>query len=364
MTSQSREYEFVKREQRIAAFGFLKRVTHGNFSSSSQVGREVCARPVRAVEPPSLLVYTVCMPSSSEIPADPGSRTESPEDFSKTGRFDESASSSHGVTADHIPANGHSPQSPTLTSPGTEQFGVSDSRDGATGPPASFAIPGYEILSELGRGGMGVVYKARQVKADRLVALKLMLHAGHAGSKARERFSLEVQAVARLQHPNIVQLYEVGETDGLPYFTLEFVPGGTLSNKIDQSLLTGREVAALLGVLAHAIGYAHRAGVIHRDLKPGNILLTTDGSPKIADFGLARKLEDETHLTHTGAVVGTPSYMAPEQAAGETAAVGPAVDIYALGAILYELLTGRPPFVGTTVIDIFDQVRNTEPLPP
>jgi eukaryotic-like serine/threonine-protein kinase len=159
-------------------------------------------------------------------------------------------------------------------------------------------------------------------------------------------------------------LYEVGETEGLPYFTLEFVPGGTLSKKIDLALPTGRDVAAMLGVLAHAIAFAHRAGVIHRDLKPGNILLTADGSPKIADFGLARKLEDDSHLTHTGAVVGTPSYMAPEQAAGEAAAVGTSVDIYALGAILYELLTGRPPFVGPTVLDIFDQVRNSEPMPP
>jgi serine/threonine protein kinase len=305
------------------------------------------------------------MPSSSEIPADPNSRTENPVDISKTGRFVDTAgvTPSREITTDHSPANGHSPHSPTLTSPGTELFGTSESSDGIKAPPASVSIPGYEVLGELGRGGMGVVYKARQVKADRLVALKLMLHAGHAGSKARERFSLEVQAVARLQHPNIVQLYEVGETDGLPYFTLEYVPGGALSKKIDQSLMTGREVAAMMAVMARAISYAHRNGVIHRDLKPGNVLIATDGAPKIADFGLARKLEEDTHLTHTGAVVGTPSYMAPEQASGETGA-GPSVDIYALGAILYELLTGRPPFTGPTVIDIFDQLRNTEPLPP
>ncbi|HEV3145897.1 MAG TPA: serine/threonine-protein kinase [Gemmataceae bacterium] len=307
------------------------------------------------------------MTATSETPDEPNSPTESPADLSKTGRFEESAGSAsptHAVTADHLPTIDRSAKARTLTSAGTEHFGTLVSAEGIIEPPASFSIPGYEILGELGRGGMGVVYKARQIRAERLVALKLMLHAGHAGSKARERFGLEVQAVARFQHPNIVQLYEVGEADGLPYFTLEFVPGGTLSKKIDLSLLSVRETATFMVILARAIGYAHRAGVVHRDLKPGNVLLAADGSPKIADFGLARKLGDDTHLTHTGAVVGTPSYMAPEQASAETSAIGPAADIYALGAILYELLTGRPPFVGATVLDIFDQVRNSEPLPP
>src|SRR5262249_24367222 len=306
------------------------------------------------------------MSASSEIPGDSNSRTESPSELSKTGRFEESegsSSPSQAVTADHSP-NAHSPNSPTLTSPGTELFGASEAGDRVLGAPGSMAIQGYEILGELGRGGMGVVYKARQIKADRLVALKLMLHAGHAGSKGVELFRLEIQAIDRLQHPNTVQLYEVGESGGLPYFTLEFVPGGTLSKKIHESLLPAADIAALMVILARAISYAHRAGVIHRDLKPGNVLLAADGSPKIADFGLARKLEDDTHLTHTGAVVGTPSYMAPEQASGQTSAIGPAADIYALGAILYELLTGRPPFLGPTVLDIFDQVRNAEPLPP
>jgi len=229
---------------------------------------------------------------------------------------------------------------------------------------ASIAVPGYEVLGVLGRGGMGIVYKARQIKADRLVALKLMLHAEHAGTDARARFDNEARAVARMQHPNIVQVFEVGEANGLPFFSLEFVAGGTLSQMIKQSLLPASEIAVLLATLARAMSYAHRNSVIHRDLKPGNILLTPEGTPKIADFGLARKTEADTHVTQVGAVVGTPSYMAPEQAGGNPDAISPAVDVYALGAILYELLTGRAPFLGQTILEVLEQVRSNEPLAP
>jgi serine/threonine-protein kinase len=234
----------------------------------------------------------------------------------------------------------------------------------ATQPATTFAIAGYECLGVLGRGGMGVVYRARQIRADRIVALKLMLHAEHANPAARARFDTEAQAVARFQHPNIVQVFEVGEANGAPFFSLEYVAGGTLGQAIKEKLLPSRQVGSLVATLARAIAYAHRSNVIHRDLKPGNILLTPEGAPKVADFGLARKIEAEAHLTHAGVVVGTPSYMAPEQASGDPNRVGPAADIYSLGAILYELLTGRAPFVGQSVLDVLAQVRSAEPVAP
>ncbi len=213
----------------------------------------------------------------------------------------------------------------------------------AEGRRSSGPVPGYEIVRELGRGGMGVVYEARQVKADRIVALKMILHGGHSGSAARGRFRTEGEAVARLQHPHIVQIYEVGEHDGLPFFSLEYCQGGSLDRKLSGAPLPAKEAAALVEVLARAMAAAHQAGIIHRDLKPANVLLDRDGRPKVTDFGLAKKV-DEAGQTASGAVMGTPSYMAPEQARGESKGVGPAADVYALGAILYECLTGRPPF--------------------
>jgi serine/threonine-protein kinase len=266
----------------------------------------------------------------------------------------------------------HSSQSPTddsRSTAGTAAFTGTGSWQSGTEPraarePVSVAIAGYEVLGKLGRGGMGVVYQARQIKADRIVALKLMLHAEHADGAARARFDMEAQAVARLQHPNIVQVFEVGEANGVPFFSLEYVAGGTLADAIKQNLLPSRAVADLLATLAHAMAYGHRSNVIHRDLKPSNILLTPDGAPKIADFGLARKTENESHLTQAGMVVGTPSYMAPEQASGNPDTIGPAADVYSLGAILYELLTGRAPFVGQTMLEVLEQVRSSEPMPP
>jgi WD40 repeat protein len=224
------------------------------------------------------------------------------------------------------------------------------------------AVPGYEILAELGRGGMGVVYKARQIALDRLVALKMILHADHAAADDRARFKIEAEAVARLQHPNIVQVFEVGEADGLPYFSLEFCPGGSLDGKLNGTPLPALDAARLMETLARAVEAAHRAHVIHRDLKPANVLLTAEGEPKISDFGLAKKL-DVQGQTQSGAVMGTPSYMAPEQAGGQKE-IGPAADVYALGAILYELLTGRPPFRAATALDTIMQVVSEEPVPP
>jgi WD40 repeat protein/tRNA A-37 threonylcarbamoyl transferase component Bud32 len=223
-------------------------------------------------------------------------------------------------------------------------------------------IPGYEVLELLGRGGMGVVYKARQVKLNRVVALKMIRAGAHAGEADLARFRTEAQAIARLQHPNIVQIYEVGEHDGLPFFSLEFCPGGSLEKKLVGTPLPPRDAAALVERLARAMHAVHTKGVIHRDLKPANVLLTADGTPKITDFGLA-KLE-QVGQTVTGAILGTPSYMAPEQAGGKRQQVGSAADVYALGALLYELLTGRPPFKGPTTFDTLRQVLNDEPVPP
>ncbi len=207
--------------------------------------------------------------------------------------------------------------------------------------PARVQVPGYEVLELLGKGGMGVVYKARQVALNRVVALKMILHAEHAGPAERQRFQVEAEAMARLQHPNIVQVFEVGSHDGLPFLTLEYCSGGSLAQRLDGTPWPVRESARLVQTLADAAHAAHAAHVVHRDLNPANVLLTATGQPKIADFGLAKKL-GQRGRTQTGAVVGTPSYMAPEQASGKGKEVGPAADIYALGAILYELLTGRP----------------------
>jgi serine/threonine-protein kinase len=192
---------------------------------------------------------------------------------------------------------------------------------------------------------MGVVYKARQVQANRVVALKMILAGGHAGAAERARFQTEAEAIARLQHPHVVQVYEVGEHEGKPFFSLEFCGGGSLDRQLQGTPRTPREAARLVETLAGAVQAAHDKQVIHRDLKPANVLLAGDGTPKVTDFGLAKKL-DEPGLTASGAVMGTQSYMAPEQASGRSKEVGPMADVYALGAILYECLTGRPPFRG------------------
>ena len=225
-------------------------------------------------------------------------------------------------------------------------------------------IPGYELIHELGRGAMGVVYKARQIRADRIVALKLMINLEHAKPHDIERFMIEAQSSARLHHPNIIQVYDVSQTGQSPYFTQEFAPGGTLAKKISTQMLSHGETAKTMLYLANAVAYAHSRQIVHRDLKPLNILLGEHGVPKIADFGLARRMEDQSHLTQDGTILGTPSYMAPEQASGDSNAIGPLSDVYALGAILFELLTGRPPFKGATVWEVIQQVRSADPSPP
>ncbi len=226
------------------------------------------------------------------------------------------------------------------------------------------AISGYEILGELGRGGMGVVYRARQVRLNRPCALKMILGGAHASPEAATRFLAEAEAVARLQHPNIVQIHHIGEADGLPYFELEYVDGGSLDRRLDGTPWPARRAAELVEAATRGVAEAHRQGIVHRDLKPGNILMAADGTPKITDFGLAKLLAADSGLTRTDSIMGSPGYMAPEQAEGKTKQVGPLADVYALGAILYELLTGGPPFRGTTALDILDQVKHAEPVSP
>jgi WD40 repeat protein len=226
------------------------------------------------------------------------------------------------------------------------------------------AVDGYEILSELGQGGMGVVYLARQLCPRRLVALKMLLAGTRAGRAEKARFRTEVEAAGRLQHPQIVQVYEVGEQNGWPFYSLEFMAGGSLAQWLASAPLAAAEAAQLVEGLARAMHYAHQQGVIHRDLKPANILLAAEGTPKISDFGLAKQLDTDAGQTRSGAVLGSPSYMAPEQAAGATKELGPCTDVHALGAILYEALTGRPPFKGSTTWDTLQQVQSQEPVPP
>jgi serine/threonine protein kinase/tetratricopeptide (TPR) repeat protein len=250
-------------------------------------------------------------------------------------------------------------------------------------------VAGYEILAVLGRGGMGVVYKARQIGLNRLVALKMILGGGHAAATDRGRFETEALAVAKLQHTNIVQVFEVGECDGLPFFSLEYLDGGSLQDKLDGKPLPPRVAAAVVEQLARAMQYAHANGIVHRDLKPANILLKVHDNaeavtqslsehssltgprpvqlpytPKITDFGLAKDLKTDSGLTGTGAIMGTPSFMSPEQAEGKTKEIGPPTDIHALGAILYDALAGRPPFLGADPMATIMQVRMMEPVPP
>jgi tetratricopeptide (TPR) repeat protein len=240
---------------------------------------------------------------------------------------------------------------------------------GAEAPPEPLAgrlpqLPGYDVEAMLGRGGMGIVYRARHRRLNRPVALKMLLAGSYAGAHERTRFQREAEAVASLRHANIVQVYDVGDHDGCPYFTMELLEGGSLAQALAGTPQPARQAAAMLATLAEAVRVAHRAGIVHRDLKPANILLTADGTPKVADFGLARHFDGEPALSLSGARIGTPSYMAPEQVIGTGSAIGPATDIYALGALLYEMLTGRPPFRAETAAETERQVIADEPVSP
>ena len=239
-------------------------------------------------------------------------------------------------------------------------------------PPKSFSeerfglptIRDHEIQAELGRGGMGVVYRAKHLKLNRIVALKMLLAGPHAGRQAYLRFMKEPESAATLRHPNIVQIYEFGEVDGQPYFTMEYIEGGTLAEKLAGEVQSVRESAKMIATMARAAFAAHQNGIIHRDLKPANILVAENDMLKISDFGIARRIDGDGGLTQTGILLGTPNYMAPEQFSGKANAVGPATDIFALGAILFEMLVGRPPFVGRSFSEAERRLLKDDPVPP
>ncbi|MFI5459234.1 MAG: protein kinase [Isosphaerales bacterium] len=226
------------------------------------------------------------------------------------------------------------------------------------------SVSGYQVMERLGEGGMGVVYKARQLGLNRLVALKMIRGGSQARPENFKRFTTEAEAVAKLRHPNILQIYDIGEANGLPYVALELLDGGSLDDRLAGTPQPGGFAAELLATLARAVHVAHEAAIIHRDLKPSNVLYTSDGVPKITDFGLAKRIDSDDHQTESGQIMGSPSYMAPEQARGHSREVGPAADVYALGAILYDTLTGRPPFKGETPMETVRQVIDEEPVPP
>jgi photosystem II stability/assembly factor-like uncharacterized protein len=230
-------------------------------------------------------------------------------------------------------------------------------------PPAWPAVPGFEIRGVAGKGGMGLVYRAWQLSLKREVALKCVLSDAEAGDPETTRFRLEAESVARLNHPNVVHVYDIVEADGRLYCALEYVPGGSLKDRLAAGRLPLREAVALVEVLARAMHYVHQRHIVHRDLKPGNVLLGADGTLKITDFGLAKRLDQVSQHTPDGAMLGTPGYMAPEQARGEIKAIGPAADVYALGVILYELLTGRCPFQGT-LLEVLLKINSDAPVPP
>ena len=301
------------------------------------------------------------MPNPPTLPPEPDRTIDAPSAPADGAPTDQPADTPRGTVLDE--RTGEYTPTPAGSSI-TGAYTPSDPKPKPTPAINLPTVPGFRILGVLGRGGMGVVYRAQQIGLGRVVALKMILAGAHAREKDLERFRAEAQAVARFQHPNIVQVFEVGEADGLPYFALEYVPGGTLSGKLKHEPQTPTFAAETVEALARAMQYAHARQIVHRDLKPANILVSEDGAPKITDFGLAKRLEDDSGQTQAGTVLGTPSYMAPEQASGDADKVGPAADVYALGAILYDCLTGRPPFAGTSVMETLDMVRRVEPVPP
>jgi len=248
---------------------------------------------------------------------------------------------------------------PRASGQGTPQEGA-----GTDAPGAGVTLGKYELLEELGRGGMGVVYKARQRDLDRLVAVKMVLPSHLAPAGQVERFRAEARAAAKLRHPHIVHVYEAGEVAGHHYFAMELVTGPSLAAHGKRQRATPEHAAELVAKIARAVGHLHAHGIVHRDLKPSNILLRESGQPCVTDFGLVKVLEADSGITATGSILGTPSYMAPEQAAGRVADVGPLSDVYSLGAILYELITGRPPFQEKSALDTLVQVLEGEPQSP
>lgn len=263
------------------------------------------------------------------------------------------------VVAENLSLNGVSEEHPA---PKEAQL-----RDESTAA-ASPEIPDYEIFEEIGRGGMGVVYRARQISLNRIVAVKMLISGSYATPVNQRRFQSEAKSAGGLDHPNIVSVFEAGESSRLPFFSMPYIDGTTLAKRIAERTLGNREAATLMIPVCRALGYAHRNGILHRDLKPSNILIDHDGHPYVSDFGLAKRVEkgeDRDHsLTESGAIIGTPGYMAPEQAAGERNEMSSLTDIYSLGAILYACMTGRAPFQAASAVDTLLMILEQEPPPP
>ena len=259
------------------------------------------------------------------------------------------------------------PRTEKLASPGDPAVTVLDRTPpvtAATPAPTGRTFGDYEVVAELGRGGMGVVYRVRQKSLNRIVALKMLLPGSLPTAADLQRFKTEAEATAGLRHPNIVTVHEVGECDGSHYYSMDFIDGISLAQRLAPGPLAGRIAARYVEAIARAIEHAHQHGILHRDLKPSNILIDKDDEPHVTDFGLAKRMHGDSKQTRTGAVLGTPGYMAPEQAAGRIKELGAATDVYGLGAILYECLTGRPPFQAETPMDTMMQVLERDPAPP
>jgi serine/threonine protein kinase len=264
----------------------------------------------------------------------------------------------HGPIEVHKPDSAYSDEAPTVLGPTPTSSGD------FTRPFLPRDFGDYELLQEVGRGGMGVVYKARQKKLDRIVALKMILPGCVSNPDELKRFIAEASVAAGLKHANIVAVHEVGEVDGQHFYSMDYIDGPSLGQRAAAGPVTGRVAARHVAQMARAIDHAHRHGILHRDLKPSNVLLDKDDQPHITDFGLAKRLQGDPCQTRTGAVMGTPSYMAPEQAAGKNRNLGPCCDVYSLGAVLYDLLTGRPPFRSDTPLETIVQVMERDPAPP
>ena len=254
------------------------------------------------------------------------------------------------------------PDAPTLTAPGTHERSTLSAGAVAPAPPPE--LPGYRDLTPVGVGGMGAVYRAVQRGTDRVVAVKFVHPAWAADRGLLQRFENEAKALAKVKHAGVVQVFEVGANGGPPYFSMEYVPGGTLGQRLRAGPVPPREAAAIMAAVAGAVAAAHAEGLLHRDIKPGNVLMAGDGTPKVSDFGLAKFTAASDGPTVTGAVLGTPSYMAPEQAAGRTEEIDERTDVYGIGATLYELLTGRPPFKAENHAVTLAMVLDDEPVTP
>ena len=242
--------------------------------------------------------------------------------------------------------------------------GASGAGEAQQAPAAPTLPEDYELMGELGQGGMGIVYRARQRSLGREVAVKVLRPGEQLFGEAIRRFRREARSLARLRHANIVAVHEVGEVDGAVFYSMDLIEGGSLADRLTGEPLSPSFAVKVLKQVAGAIAYTHSKGIVHRDLKPANVLLDEEDSAFVADFGLARELVGRGDLTHSGAIVGTPDYMSPEQARGDVEAVGESTDVYSLGVMLYECLTGRPPFAGLGLVERIHAVVHTEPSPP